>query len=142
LSRVINTHNIGTERNRLTKSIVVAIRLLMEQSEPNQTSRDLAAYIVFALQAISGTVETSVVAWEKRGYWVKADRFRMDWMWCEHYSIKLKDHLLKDDWSGIALTLVSIADKLKNIKVSVNHRLGTPWMGAWKRFSNEYITQL
>jgi thymidylate kinase len=140
LSRVIQTNKIGTQRNRLTKSVVVAIRELMSQQEPNDHARDLAAYIVLALNAITETVEVSVVAWEKRGYWVKADRFRLNWMWCQTYSEKMKTALLADDWAQVAMSSVQIAEKLGNVKVSKNHRLGTPWVGAWEQFTTQFVS--
>ena len=48
-------------------------------------SRDLAAFIAISLEKIFETVETSVVAWEKKGYWVKADRFRLEWEWSKNH---------------------------------------------------------
>jgi hypothetical protein len=138
LSRVIQTNKTGTERNRLAKSIVVAIRNLMSQSELNQESLDLAAYIVLALQAIDETIESSVIAWEKRGYWVKADRFRMEWIWAKKYGEELKGALLNQEWETIPDILVKISAKLSNIKVSPRHRLGSPWVGAWTRFKEEF----
>ncbi len=34
-----------------------------------------------ALEEINSNIDKSVEAWEKRGYWVKADKFRLDWEW-------------------------------------------------------------
>ncbi len=62
----------ATVRNRLSKSIVLAIRLLMRQQSPDALSRDLAAYVVLALEKIAESVEVSASAWEKRDYWLKA----------------------------------------------------------------------
>lgn len=138
MSRVINTNKSGTERNRLAKSVVLAIRELMAQTRPDRKSMDLAAYIVLALEAINETVESSVVAWEKRGYWVKADRFRMDWLWTRTYSEELKNALLTQKWELVPGILVKIGGKLSDVKVSPRHRLGTPWVGAWTQFENEY----
>jgi hypothetical protein len=140
LGRVIKTNSIGTERNRLAKSVVLAIRELMKQTKPDDLTRDLAAYIVLALAAISDTIEVSVSAWEKRGYWVKADRFRLEWQWCETYSQKMRTALFVEDWPIVAATAVQIADKLSRIKVSEKHRLGTPWEGAWQQMSTEAPT--
>ena len=81
MGRVINPDSSGKERTKLTKSIVKAIRQLMNQSRPDQITKDLAAFIAIGLQDIYLTVDVSVEAWEKRGYWVKADRFRLDWEW-------------------------------------------------------------
>jgi hypothetical protein len=47
----------ATARNRMSKSIVLAIRLLMRQNAPDASSRDLAAYVVLALEKISESVE-------------------------------------------------------------------------------------
>ena len=67
-----------TLRNRLSKSIVQALRLLMQKPAPDAESRDLAAYIVLALEKIAESVETTASAWEKRDYWLKADHFRQE----------------------------------------------------------------
>ena len=49
-------------RSRLSKSIVKALRLLMQKQEPDAESRDLAAYIVLALEKIAESVETTASA--------------------------------------------------------------------------------
>ena len=132
MSRVVNPDSVGKERTRLTKAIVLATRELAKQSEPNATARDLTAFIALALQSIADGIEESVTAWEKRDYWVKADRFRMDWAWAGSTAEKLKSALLADDWTAIALTLPTIASKFSRVKVSDNHRLGKPWDGAFR----------
>ncbi|MEN6555492.1 MAG: hypothetical protein ABFD21_03745 [Anaerolineaceae bacterium] len=124
-----------TARNRISKSIVLAIRLLMRQKSPDASSRDLAAYVVLALEKISESVETSAAAWEKRDYWLKADRFRQEWAWCEHSAAGLAKALYADDWAGAAQQLADIGQRFGAIEVSENNRLGEPWKGAWKTFS-------
>ncbi len=135
LSRIINPEGSGKERTRLTKQIVLSIRELMKQSEPDEKSRDLAAFISIALHDISQTIETSVTAWEKRGYWVKADRFRMEWVWTERLGNAMQQALLNEDWAGVAVTSSQIAQKLMAIQVSDRNRLGTPWVGAYKELN-------
>jgi hypothetical protein len=131
LSRIINPDGAGKERTRLTKEVVLAIRELMRQTQPDEHSRDLAAFIILALEEINNSVETSVVAWEKRGYWVKADRYRMDWIWSAQLSTAMRKSLLANDWGGVAAASVQIAQKLMSTQVSAHHRLGEPWVGAW-----------
>lgn len=131
LSRVINPEGAGKERSRLVKSIVLSMRELLRQSEPNDHSRDLAAYIALALLEISKTVETSVVAWEKKGYWVKADRFRMDWVWTERLGNQMKQAVVADDWASVAMLVAQLGGKLNHVEVSPRNRLGTPWVGAF-----------
>lgn len=130
---LINPESAGKQRTQLTKAIVVAVRELGRQTEPGPESRDLAAFIAAALQSVADGIDVSVAAWEKRGYWVKADRFRMEWAWTAHYASKLKDALLAEDWGSVAMVSMQTAQKLGKIQVSDNHRLGKPWVGAFGR---------
>lgn len=132
MSRIINPEGAGKERTRLVKSIVLALRELMRQTEPNELSRDLAAYIALALLEINETIESSVGAWEKKGYWVKADRFRMDWAWAERLGKQMRQAVLQDDWASVAMVSAQVGGKISNVDVPVRNRLGTPWMGAWQ----------
>lgn len=135
MSRVINPDSAGKERTRLTKGIVISIRELAKQSEPGREARDLAAFIALALQTIAEGIDVSVAAWEKRDYWVKADRFRMEWAWAGHLGKKMQAAVLSDDWASVAQLSMQIADKLKKVKVSDNHRMGKPWVGAYQHLT-------
>ena len=132
MSRLINPDSVGKERTRLSKSIVLCIRELAKQANVTAETKDQAAFIALALQSISEGIDASVAAWEKRDYWVKADRFRMEWMWAGQTATKLKDAVLSDDWAAIAMLLPQIAQKFNKVVVSYNHRLGKPWTGAYK----------
>jgi hypothetical protein len=132
LSRVINPDSVGKERTRLTKSIVLCIRELAKQSDVTTETKDQAAYIALALQAIADGIDVSVAAWEKRDYWVKADKFRMEWMWAGQTAAKMKTAVLTDDWATIAMLMPQIAQRFNKIEVSDNHRLGKPWTSAYQ----------
>ena len=133
LGRVINPESSGKERTKLTKSVVKAIRHLMAQSQPDQLTKDLAAYIALGLGEIFLTVDISVEAWEKRGYWVKADRFRLEWEWTQQFSEQMEKAVLEEDWPQIALVAAKTAQKLNNIKIPIKNRIGEPWLGAYQK---------
>ena len=135
MSRVINPNAAGKERTRLTKAIVITIRELAKQKEPGEASRDMAAFIALALQTIADGIDVSVAAWEKRDYWVKADRFRMEWAWAGQLGEKMRTAVINDDWGNVAMLSAQIAQKLYKVKVSERHRMGTPWVGAWKQLN-------
>ena len=137
MSRLINPDSAGKDRTRLSKAIVLSIRELAKQSDITSEAKDLAAFIALALQNISEGIDASVLAWEKRGYWVKADRFRMEWLWTGQYAEKMKNALLQDDWATIAMLMPQIAQKFGKVVVSDNHRLGKPWAGAFGRLKDE-----
>ena len=136
MSRVINPESAGKDRTRLSKAIVLAMRELAKQKDITEETRDLAAFIALALRTIANGIDASVAAWEKRDYWVKADRFRMEWMWSGQYADKLRVALFTNDWGAVAMLMPQIAQKFSKIEVSENHRLGKPWVGAFKQLTS------
>ena len=139
MSRIINPDSAGKEREQLTKAVVLAIREMVKQKEPDEESYDLAAFIALALDLISETIDISVTAWEKRDYWLKADKFRMEWAWSGQYAQKMKRALFSEDWAGIAMVTAQVAQKLKKVNVPLRHRLGKPWMGAWTELQKKMV---
>ena len=137
MSRVINTDSVGKQRTQLTKAIVISIRQLARQKETDTETRDLAAFIAVALKTISEGIDVSVTAWEKRDYWIKADKFRMEWDWAGSTAEKMKIAVMSEDWPTIASLSAHIAQKFSKIQVSENHRLGRPWVGAYKLMSTK-----
>ncbi len=133
MGRVINLDGVGKKRNQLIKAVVIALRELAQQRTPDDSTRDLAAFIALSLNAVAETIERSVTPWEKRGYWVKADRFRLEWEWSGKVGDVLHQAVLVDDWATIAQNAGIAAEKLSRVNVSTRHRMGKPWVGAWQK---------
>ncbi len=133
MAKIYSPESAGKDRTRLSKTIVLALRELMKQTQPDTLTSDLTAYVVLALEEIAGNIDRSVEAWEKRGYWVKADKFRLEWEWAASSAAKMRRALSEDDWGTVAVTAALIAQKLSKITVPEKHRLGTPWLGAAKK---------
>jgi hypothetical protein len=133
MSRVINPDSVGKLRTQLIKGIVLSIRELARQSETGTETRDIAAFIAVALKSISDGIDISVTAWEKRDYWIKADKFRMEWIWSGPAAEKMRIAVLTEDWATIAILSAQIAQKFSKIQVSENHRLGRPWVGSYEK---------
>jgi hypothetical protein len=137
VSRVINLDSTGKQRAQLSKAIVLAVRQLARQQDTGAEARDLAAFIAMALKAISEGIDSSVAAWEKRDYWVKADKFRMDWAWASPAAEKMRRAVLSADWRSVAAVSAQVAEKFNKIQVSDKNRLGRPWVGAFKQLDEE-----
>jgi hypothetical protein len=139
LSRVINPDSAGKQRSRLVRLIALTVRELLRQPEPNDETRDMAVFIILSLDSISDSIDPSVEAWEKRGYWVKADRFRMEWTWAKKMADQMREALLVEDWGAVAICAVQIAQQpqIASIKISPKHRMGMPWGDAWYRFKEQ-----
>ena len=108
LSRIIDPDSAGKKRNRRKREVVLALRELLQQTHINKISREFAAFIGLALAEIYATVDVSVSAWEKRGYWVKADKFRLEWEWADLLGNIMQQAVLNDDWEVIAITTARI----------------------------------
>jgi hypothetical protein len=135
LTRIINLDGVGKQRKKLTREVVLAVRELMRQGEITDETRDLAAFIAMNLQAIYETIDQTVAAWEKREYWVKADRFRLEWDWSGKLAGAMREAIGNEDWQSVALTSAEAGQKLHKVQVPKRHRMGEPWHGAWAEFN-------
>jgi hypothetical protein len=133
LGRLIKTGTAGKDRVLLEKGIVVAIRELARQPGMNETTRDLLAYIALSLISIGETIDESVAAWEKRGYWVKADRYRLEWAWTIRLGEEMKSAVADEKWLEAAQIIGQVTEKLSMVKIAEKNRLGTPWIGSYLR---------
>ncbi len=137
MTQIIKTTTPGKERARLSKAIVIAIREFMRQQEPDKTTKDLVAFVILALREIAAGIDKSVTAWEKRGYWVKADKYRLEWDWSGISAGKLNRAFNDEDWGTVAALLLEVMRKFGNIKVSDRHRMGKPWEGAYQEYKRQ-----
>ncbi len=133
MSRVIKPGSASKERILLEKGIILAIRELSTQAGMNNTTRDLLAYIALSLKAIGETIEASVAAWEKRDYWIKADRYRMEWSWANSLGEEMQRAILDEDWARVVQITAQVTQKLSKIKIGTRNRLGTPWTGSYQK---------
>lgn len=131
MSRVINPNAPGKDRNRFKRGIALALRELSKTAETNARTLDLVAFLVLALEGIDSTVEVTTAAWEKRDYWIKADRFRREWEWAGRLGKELRPLVISKDWDAIAAFSPKIFRYVGDIKISEHHRMGQPWLGAW-----------
>lgn len=132
MGRVIHLDSAGKERNLLSRSVLTAIRRLMQQREISEETRDLAAYIALALQEISKTIDPTVAAWEKRGYWLKADKYRMEWNWAKVLGEKMEQALREENWGSVAQIAAEVGNRLANVNELKRFGAKAPWEGAWK----------
>jgi hypothetical protein len=130
LGRVINPESAGKQRTQMVKATALAGRELIHKTQLDDEFLDLAAFMIMALNAIFESIDPSVEAWEKRGYGVKADQFRMEWSWTQKLSKEMYSHWQAEDWPSVVQTAVKVLQKLGDIKISPQHRMGKPWLGA------------
>lgn len=130
LGRVINTQTPGKERTQLINTVIFAIRELAKHSEINTQVKDLSSYVALALCKVSDTVDVTTSAWEKRGYWLKADHFRLEWMWTEEIGGGMTQAIIENDWDKVMQLNIAITEHLQSWKIAKRNRYGEPWAGA------------
>ena len=135
MGRVINIDSPGKQRSQFMRGVALAVRELEDIPENSTRTRDLVAFILLSIDAINKTVDISVQAWEKRGYWLKADRFRTEWSWAYNTGIALRRAITAGDWQSITSTLEIVRQNVSNVKVASRHQLGKPWVGAWEKLT-------
>ena len=140
LGRVISLENISRERIKQLRFVVYIIRRLVNKAEIDVETRDLAAQLAITLFVVWGMVNTTVEPWEKRGYWIKADRYRMDWSWTRKLGMDLRLAVLGDDWVRVAQLIGLIAEKVGDIKLPLRYKPDLSWNGAYQRLVSQPFT--
>ena len=130
MSRIIQAESGGKLRHHLMKSLALTLRALGKKTDVDDGTKDMIAFLVICLEKISSTIDESVLAWEKRGYWVKADRFCMEWEWARKYSIELRLKLIEGEWSDVQTIVAAISTKCKSISPPTRYK-DIPWNGAF-----------
>ena len=137
MSRVINTNSPGKRRNAHLRTIAEILRRLSQEQEINQESKDMVAMLVFCLRGIEGTVEESMVAWEKRGYWKKSDEFQQKWWWASLLSKSVEDLLRNERWENLPETMMKLYGNVSDLKVNRLTRDPSAWRGAYQKLVDE-----
>src|SRR4051812_48397310 len=137
MGRVITVDGVGAERNRLRRTIAEALRLLAQKSAIDEEARDLAALIVYSLRQVSQGVDTSAKAWEKRDYFMKADRFRSEWEWVDAAAKQLERILLQGRWDSLPTTLAALLPHFSDVKLTKMTRTSDLWDGCYERLMKE-----
>lgn len=135
VSRVIRTEAATRLRDRQLTLAAIALEGIERPDLGAQDLRDRLAFVSLALAEVQRSVEQTADAWEKRGYWVKADRFRTDWMWLPERLQKL-DRSLAEQKLDEALRLTRQFDghfpapsgRLRSSSTTI-------WSGAWARWN-------
>lgn len=109
----------------------ITLRHAGEHPVSDRERRNMLAFLALCLEEIRNSVDETCHAWEKRDYWVKADRFRLDWAWAQSAHAKLTEQLREDDFEGGAATAARLGSRLNDISLPRRSSAGEPWADAW-----------
>lgn len=137
MSRVINIDNPTKKRNKNRRTIAELLRRLSQKPEIDSEVKDMASTIVFALREIASGVEQTVIAWEKRNYWMKAERFVRQWEWAKETAVNLEDVIRNDAWDLLPELLGDLFPRFADIQIKSMTRKSDTWLGAYERLIAE-----
>jgi hypothetical protein len=131
MGRVIHTDSTGKSRNRHRRTIAELMRRLGQKDHFDAEAQDMAATIVLALVAIDEGVQQTVQAWEKRDYWMKAERFIRDWGWVKESAANLDDVLRHEAWDLIPDLMMDLFPRFTDIQINKFTRSADTWQGNY-----------
>ena len=137
MSRVISIKAPGKIRNQHRRTIAEALRRLSQKRQLDDETKDLTALIVSCLHSMADTVDQTIDAWEKRDYWMKAERFREQWRWLEPTADELSTTIYEGRWNHLPAVLAGLMPHFADIKVKQMTRKPALWQGAYERFMQE-----
>jgi len=98
--------------------------------------------IVFLLREIHEGVEQSARAWEKRDYWMKAERFLREWTWTAEMAANMEDVIRNDAWDLLPELMADLFPRFADIQIKKMTRKPTLWRGAHQRLLAEPPSEL
>lgn len=134
MSRVISTQGPGKTRNQHRRTIAEMLRRLSQKQQLDDEAKDLTAIIVFSLHGIADTVDQTITAWEKRDYWIKAERFREEWRWVEPTADELSAIIYEGQWNRLPVILAQLMPHFADIRIKQLTRKPVLWQGAYEKF--------
>lgn len=137
MSRVINTNSPTKVRNQARRTIAEMLRLLSRKPELDQETKDMAAMMVYLLREVDASVRQTIDAWEKRGYWMKSERFLRDWEWPAEAAANLEDVIRNDAWDLFPQLLAELYPRFTDIQIKKITRSPGDWSGAHARLLSE-----
>lgn len=133
MSRVIHVNNPTTVRNQHRRTIAEILRLLGQKPKVDAEAKDMAAMIVLLLLEIKEGVEQTAQAWEKRDYWMKAERFLRDWDWIAEAAANLDDVIRHEAWDLLPELLSDLFGHFTDIQIKKMTRNSLDWRGAYRK---------
>lgn len=137
MSRVVNTNNPGKLRNQMMRTAAELLRHLSQKTALDEEAKDMAALLVYCLREIDDGIEASALAWEKRGYWIKAEQLRQRWMWTGKAVASLETVIRTEAWETLPGVMAELFSFFADIKITKFTRSSSAWDGAYQRLRDD-----
>ena len=99
--------------------------------------KEVAAFVILGLRQITESVDQTATAWEKRDYWLKADKFRLEWIWADRSLHRLEAALQSEEWGELLEGFGELAGFVSHIKIPQKMQASQPWDGAYRAWREQ-----
>ncbi|PID85751.1 MAG: hypothetical protein CSB13_06455 [Chloroflexi bacterium] len=137
MSRIVNVNDPTKIRNQNRRSIAEILRRLSQKASIDAEAKDMTATLVYLLREIDEGVEKSAAAWEKRDYWLKAERFLREWEWAKETAVNVEDVIRHDAWDLLPELLAGLFPRFADIQLKKMTRKAALWQGNYNRLLAE-----
>ena len=137
MGRVINTNSPTKQRNSQRRLIAEMLHRMGQKGAIDAETKDMLAMMVYTLRDLYSTAEIAAVAWEKKGYWLKSERFLRDWEWTKPLAANIEDVVREEAWELLPQLLMDVMPHFADVQVkSMTHPPET-WQAAHGRLLAE-----
>lgn len=132
MGRVINTDLPTNKRKQICHLMAFAISNLEEVNGDSEKRNDLIAFIVLSLNEIEKTIIQTTSPWEKRGYFVKSEKFQQEWVWVSTSRNKIMALMIDDGWKKVPDEINEIKKILNRLGLTKRNISSEFWKGAYR----------
>ena len=137
MARILHPDSPARARGGLVAAISTALADMDGGRDPADL-RDRLAYAGLALRELERSTERTAEAWEHRGYWLKADQFRREWIWAAESATAILDPLLQGDLPAAQAAASALLQRLRRAPNTPAAKVPAKgWAGAFERMRND-----
>lgn len=137
MSRIIKPQSASSRRKKIMQTVAHALNWAARSLGEKSDIKEVAAYAILSLRQITESVDQTATAWEKRDYWLKADKFRLEWLWADRSLRRLEAALQAEAWEELMAGFGELAGYLSHVKMPKKVRASQPWEGAYLAWSRQ-----
>ncbi len=132
MGRIVRTESGATRRQRTLNAMAQALRAVAQRADVTEAeAREVLAFLALCLTDLNESIEETARAWERREYWLKADRFRLEWGWTRPSSAAWRRPCAPATWAKHAVVVWNLPGSLGNDIFARGKSTSMPWRGAW-----------
>ena len=127
MTKIIHIDSPSKERLLLMRYAAITIRALGQQNAVDHQTHLLTTFLVEILDRIMENINRSCSAWEKRDYWLKADKFRLEWEWTQASADALRMIHQQNTWDDLPYTIGKMIPRFVSISIPKKMFSEKPW---------------